>query len=361
MELVGTAEAPALIAESEGIRVFAVRWPVYGDVEAEGLLLEPTGEVVADVVAMADCDVTPEQYAGLAVGVGPLSQVARLLAEAGCRVVVPTLLDRSSTFSGNPEVRSTNLTHREWIWRQAFEAGRHPIGYEVDAVRAAVDWFPRDGQPDRPVGVVGHGEGGLIALHAAALDTRIDAAWIGGYFGSRQEVWKEPVYRDVWGLLEEFGDAEVASLIVPRALVIETSAGPRVEGPPPAVDGRSLAASGSLVGPNARRGRGRVRAVRGPGRGPLGHADPARPAARTSRTTSPTPPDGSSSAGCSGRSPPRRRRPRTPSGRSGPTPATADPGRQSTRCPTPSPVRAAGSGPWRAIPGAAPRLRIASL
>ena len=136
----------------------------------------------------------------------------------------------------------TNLTHREWIWRQAFEAGRHPIGYEVDAVRAAVDWFTRDGQPDRPVGVVGHGEGGLIALYAAALDTRIDAAWVGGYFGSRQEVWTEPVYRDVWGLLEEFGDAEIASLVAPRALVIEAAG--RAGGRGPAAAGRRAVARG---------------------------------------------------------------------------------------------------------------------
>src|SRR5690606_14022753 len=31
----------------------------------------------------------------------------------------------------------------------------------------------------------------------------------------------EPIYRNVWGLLTEFGDAEIASLIAPRALVVE--------------------------------------------------------------------------------------------------------------------------------------------
>ena len=54
-----------------GFRVYAVRWDVYDDVQAEGLLLEPEGEAIADVVAMADCDVTPEQFAGLAEGVAP--------------------------------------------------------------------------------------------------------------------------------------------------------------------------------------------------------------------------------------------------------------------------------------------------
>jgi dienelactone hydrolase len=51
----------------------------------------------------------------------------------------------------------------------------------VDEIRAAVDWFTRPGGPRRPVGVVGYGEGGLLAFYAAAADTRIDAAWVAGY------------------------------------------------------------------------------------------------------------------------------------------------------------------------------------
>ena len=64
MDLVATTEAPALIAEAESFRVYAVRWPVYDDVDAEGLLLEPKAEAVADVVAMADCDGRPSSTPG---------------------------------------------------------------------------------------------------------------------------------------------------------------------------------------------------------------------------------------------------------------------------------------------------------
>ena len=104
--------------------------------------------------------------------------------------------------------------------------GRHVIGYEVQTVLAAVDWFAT--QPgDVKIGVCGYGEGGLVAFYAAALDPRIDAALVSGYFDSRQQVWAEPIYRNVWGRLREFGDAEIAGLILPRALVIEHSAGAR--------------------------------------------------------------------------------------------------------------------------------------
>ena len=75
-------------------------------------------------------------------------------------------------------------------------------------------------------GVVGWGEGGLIALYAAAADTRIDAACVSGYFDSRQDIWREPIDRNVFGLLEQFGDAELASLIAPRALIIDAARGP---------------------------------------------------------------------------------------------------------------------------------------
>ena len=63
------------------------------------------------------------------------------------------------------------------------------------------------------MGVVGYGEGGLIGFYAAAMDERIDAALVSGYFGPREDLWKEPIYRNVWGLLRQFGDAEIASLI----------------------------------------------------------------------------------------------------------------------------------------------------
>ena len=80
--------------------------------------------------------------------------------------------------------------------------------------------------------MIGYGEGGLLALYAAALDTRIGAVGVSGYFDSRQELWREPIDRNVFGLLDEFGDAEIGSLIAPRALVVEACAVPAVDIPP---------------------------------------------------------------------------------------------------------------------------------
>ena len=238
MERFGDDQDPALVARTERYSVYQVRWPVLEGVFGEGLLLEPAGEPVGGVIAIPDADQTPEQIVGLAPGAAAESQFARRLAENGFRVVVPTLVDRSDEYSGNPAVAMTNQPHREWVYRQAFQMGRHVIGYEVQKVQAAVDWLVGRAGDEAKIGVVGYAEGGLLALYAAAVDPRIDACLASGYFDSRQAVWTEPIYRNVWGLLREFGDAEIATLVAPRGLVVEHSEVPRVTGPPPKRNGR---------------------------------------------------------------------------------------------------------------------------
>ncbi len=248
LEFIGTNRESAQVGEGAGYKIFAVRWSVLPGVDAEGLLLQPAKEPVADIVALPDCDWTPEMFVGLAEGVPPEARVALRLAESGCRVLVPLLMDRRDTYSGNPAIRMTNQPHREFIYRAAFEMGRHIIGYEVQKVLAAVDWFSTDA-PKRPIGVIGYGEGGLLAFYAAAADTRISAALVSGYFQDREKVWGEPIYRNVSGLLEEFGDAEIASLIAPRALVVEASRHPEISGPPAPSQGRIGAAPGVIATP----------------------------------------------------------------------------------------------------------------
>jgi putative membrane-bound dehydrogenase-like protein len=248
MEYVATSDQPALVGRGEGFEAYAVRWPVLRGVHGEGLLLVPTGKKsIADTVAVPDADQTPEMIAGLWPGVPPASQWARRLATLGHRVIIPTLIDRSDTWSVSAVGRGTNQPHREFAYRPAFELGRHVIGYEVQKILAAVDWFVREQANLIPrIGVFGYGEGGLLALYAAAIDTRISSTVVSGYFGPRQAAWREPIYRNVWSLLREFGDAEIVSLVAPRTLNIEMVAGPEVAGPPAARPGRAGAAPGAI-------------------------------------------------------------------------------------------------------------------
>jgi dienelactone hydrolase len=215
----------------EAYSVRSIRWPAFGDVNGEGLETTTHSRLPMDtIVVIPDADQTPEQLFGLAPGVPADSQVARRLADNGYNVIVPALIDRTVS-ARNGRAR---LTSREFVYRSAFELGRHIIGYEVEKVLALVDLATRRriSGSNTKIGVFGHGEGGAIALYAAALDPRINAVCVSGYFGDRNDVWRQPVDRNVFGLLEQFGDAEIASLIAPRTLIIEAAKGPEFIIPP---------------------------------------------------------------------------------------------------------------------------------
>jgi len=265
IELIATTATPARLAETPKYTVYAARWPVLDGVDAEGLLLQPKARPAAKVVAVPDADWSPEMLAGLEPGVPPEAQFARRLAESGCLVLIPTVINRKSTWSGNPRIgRKTAQPHREWVYRMAYEMGRHIIGYEVQKVLAAVDWFERTGGGAK-IGVFGYGEGGLVALYAAAADTRIDAAVVSGYFQARERVWQEPIYRNVWGLLHEFGDAGLARLVAPRPLIIEASRGPVV--------GKQGSTPGELVSPPFESTRAEFEKAKAAGSRLLGNGD----------------------------------------------------------------------------------------
>lgn len=253
LDLLDTSALGSVIATGPGYTIAAVRWPVFEGVHAEGLWVRQNEAPSLRVVAIPDADQTPEMACGLIPGVRAEDQFVRRLAESGAEVLVFTLLSRSDEFSGNPAIgRFTNQPHREWIYRQAYELGRTPIGYEVQKAEAAVEWLHQKNLAERsnlPLAVVGHGEGGLVALHTSALNTNVAAALVSGSFKRREALWREPIYRNVFGLLREFGDAEIATLVAPRPLVVVYSEEPEVKGPPPARQGRSGAAPGALATP----------------------------------------------------------------------------------------------------------------
>src|SRR5438105_1676795 len=117
MELVATTNQPALVAKSQAFEAYTVRWNAFGDVHGEGLLLKPIGrEPIADVIAIPDADHTPEMIAGLVPEFPAQSQYARRLAESGCRVIVPVLLDRQPTKRIPPgRTDGPELSNREFI------------------------------------------------------------------------------------------------------------------------------------------------------------------------------------------------------------------------------------------------------
>lgn len=268
MELPDLGEHDELEDLYSGVRV---RWDVLEGVTAEGRYLVPAQResngldrpmlTRAHVLVVPDSSQTPEQLCGLVPADSGL-RLARRLAENGCSVLVVATLNRRDDCSGHPDIRYTNIPHRELIYRCGFELGRHPIGYEVAMLRQAravhlgllgelEEWDDSVTGDRLPVGIAGLGDGGMLALYTAALDPEFDAAYVAGYFDERESLWRQPIDRNVFGLLTEFGDADLASLVAPRSLVIDNAAPPTWEGPPAPREGRlPFAAPGRIAPPD---------------------------------------------------------------------------------------------------------------
>ena len=210
------------IGSGRNYTVNEVSWKTFGNTDAVGLLFEPRGtRPLADIIALPDADQDPEELGAMEPHAGSQQThpFAAEMALAGCRVLVPVLIRRTEHHA---------MPMREWLHRPAWELGRTLAGYEVHKVLAALDCL-RGENPSRSgksvsgkLAVVGWGEGGRLALYAAALDERCDGALVSGYFGPRGRVWDEPADRTVFGLLGGYSDAEIGRLISPRPLVIET-------------------------------------------------------------------------------------------------------------------------------------------
>jgi cephalosporin-C deacetylase-like acetyl esterase len=237
MELVACADnALAAVVTNpgqEGFRISRVRWPVLSDpdpnrslvsVSAEGLLLEPPPGVVprADIILLADCDTSLVELCTERNGSADHPTWPAALAQLNCRVLMPLLINRHE----QPRNGRAVLTNREFIYRSSFVLGRHVIGYDVQKVMSGIDWMQASDPSTvaesaempakRPLGLVGLGEGGQIALFTAALDDRVDRLALCGSFGPMEQLWQAPIDRNVFGLLNEFGGAELLTMVAPR-------------------------------------------------------------------------------------------------------------------------------------------------
>lgn len=222
-------------ALDDGVRIEKVRWSVLDGWDGCGLLLIPK-EIRFGAVLIPDAGQTPEQLCGA----GPdANSDGLVLAKAGGLVVIPQVASR------HREARSGRaiMTDQEFLYRSAFILGRHLLGYHVQQNQSAIDLLSKV-VGDRPIVVAGWGEGGWIALATGAIDTRVDHTLVSGHFGAREGVWQEPIHRNVHGLLKGYGDAQLAALIAPRNLWIDSIRGPTV------TIGGDGGAPGILTGPS---------------------------------------------------------------------------------------------------------------
>ena len=188
-EVVAKVGHDGVVARSTSLTVYAVRWPVLPGVTAEGLLLQPrrrAGRARGRTAGRRlDAGNVRWTWSGRKVTTHRPAACSwpQTASKSSCR--------RSSAGTTHiPAVRwwhtRISRTANSSIGRRLKWAGTSSAMKSKRCRRRSMNSsssIERE-NVDLPIGVVGVGEGGLLAFYAAAIDPRIDAAMVSGYFRS---------------------------------------------------------------------------------------------------------------------------------------------------------------------------------
>ena len=162
-ETLDSIERSSVVARSNDVTVYAVRWQVLDGVTAEGLLLRPEG-INAAVVALPDADWTPEDFAGLSGNLPALARLPwRLAAEAAGKTVA--CFTRHGTAQDGAELRAQLVAGQPAAAPCAMACVPASGGCHAGAGRAGIAMADR---PDKGV-PGGLGEHFSFALRCADL------------------------------------------------------------------------------------------------------------------------------------------------------------------------------------------------
>ena len=213
----------------------------------------------------------------------PNADYALQLVRRGYVVLAPDLRCFGERLDWNPEDHyacDTNLVH-------AAMAGWNPLAQNIWDLRRSLDVLEQHPLVDPArLGMVGISYGGTVTLFTAAVDTRVAASVVSGYFSSWAESHKMPWNmcgsQILFGMLGRLEHEDLGALVAPRPMLVESGTeddlfpvadGRRVGAPHPP----RLRAAGCGRPPGARHLRGRAPVARH--RGPALPRPLARPAA----------------------------------------------------------------------------------
>ncbi len=159
------------------------------------------------------CGLDPEARAG--------EDYAAELARRGHLVLAPDLRCFGERADWNPPDHygcDTNLVHQ-------FMAGRTPLTQNLWDMARCLDVLAEHPSVDASrLGVAGFSYGATIALFLAALDPRVAAAVVSGYFSSWGESHKVPWNmcgsQVLFGMLGRMEHADLGALVAPRPLLV---------------------------------------------------------------------------------------------------------------------------------------------
>jgi dienelactone hydrolase len=219
----GTAHIK-ILHENAKLTLEDVTLPTDSGMSARALVFFPRPEpLVAGIIAIPPATESREEFAGIVEGATPAGWLKALLAR-NVVVAIPITIERRDD---HPICRQAGgKDRRRVLWRAGFIVGRTLVALEVEQALALRQYLAgRRELAAKPIAVMGQGQGGMTGLYAGALDQHFAGAASIDYFQQRENCWQDPVDQTIYGLLNEFGDAEVAALIAPRPLLIGTSRG----------------------------------------------------------------------------------------------------------------------------------------
>jgi dienelactone hydrolase len=209
----------------EGYRISALTFPSDGGTVVAGTIAVPDRPGKKPAALLMDSpviDPAPGTASTLrATAAGRLTGEVERLAKAG---VVVFTIDPRPTPAGSESLKSPYLGFFNLLSLRAFLVGRTLLGLRVDDVVRAVDWLEE--RPDvGTITVHGVGPHGLVALHAAVLDRRIERLVMEGSLASYRRIVDEPLHREVSemvipGVLRRYDTGDLLLATYPRPVRI---------------------------------------------------------------------------------------------------------------------------------------------
>lgn len=152
------------------------------------------------------------------------------LVRAGVAVftIDPRGSGETAPAAANPDMSYRAFTgdYESRLLYDSLSAGTTLLGMRARDVRRAVDYLrTREEIDPNRISVIGHGSGGLLALHAAALDDRIRSVAVNGTLVSYDAIVQNEIYTHrysmfVPGALRKYDLPELTALVAPRPVLV---------------------------------------------------------------------------------------------------------------------------------------------
>jgi cephalosporin-C deacetylase-like acetyl esterase len=156
---------------------------------------------------------------------------------------VVTMLESQPWPQGTESLKSPYLGSFNLLSLRAFLVGKTLVGIRTDDALLAVDWLCTRADVDASnLAVYGNGALGMVALHAAVLDSRIGRVVVENSLSSYRSIVEVPLHRNVSevvipGVLRKYDVADLLLALAPGAVIVVNP-----------VDGAGVPVTGPLVG-----------------------------------------------------------------------------------------------------------------